>query len=275
MWNWHSLKKYLIGLIILLVISLLGVSGYWLYSQNKNAETNIDDDEIPAQLESHIADPKPKPIERSELSKQHNVDKPVTRSLDIQNNESDSQRPNTLNEYTVILGADKEIKIPGLPGELKVWIGSADFAADFPEEFWDQDKTTVPAVGESARVEPFSMAFRIEPAQSQCIKIHPSGSEVRFKLTPQKSGVFDISANVYLFDSSDCSGSPVPKTVPTLKVTVKVNENEILAGHAMELWVVFWEKLLEFWAAFVALVFAVLLFLSKNKFKKWFGFGSK
>lgn len=178
---------------------------------------------------------------------------------------------NRTDEYTVVLGVDETIKIPGLPGELRVWIGSPDYQPDFPERM-THDEASVPAVGESATVQPFAPAFTIEPAQTQCIRIHPSGSEVRFKLTPQKQGSFEVGANVYLFDSLDCSGSPIPKTAATLKVLVEVDKKGIFIEKLTELWHVLWEKFIEFWAALLVIFFGLILFLIRGKLKRWFGY---
>jgi|GEM_PF-6776086 len=177
-------------------------------------------------------------------------------------------------EYTIVLGADKQIQIPGFPGELRVWIGSSEFSPNFSERM-TQDEKIIPALGKAARVEPFAPAFKIEPEEIKCIKIHPSGSEVRFKLIPKKSGSFYVGANVFLFDSLDCTGSPIPKTAATLKVIVKANKKEILFDKAKDLWDVFWQQFLEFWAAFVAISFALILFLIRGKLKQWFGFNNK
>ncbi len=178
---------------------------------------------------------------------------------------------NRLDEYTVVLGADKKIEIPGFPGELRVWIGNQEFKPDFPDRM-TQDKTTMPAEGESAKVEPFAPAFEIEPKETQCIRIHPTGSEVRFKLIPHKQGTFEVGANVYLFNSLDCSGSPIPKTAATLKVTVEVNKKEYFAEKAKELWNILWKQFLEFWAALLALIFGLILYLVRGKIKKRFGY---
>jgi hypothetical protein len=178
---------------------------------------------------------------------------------------------NRTDEYTVVLGVDETIKIPGLPGELRVWIGSPEYTPDFPERM-THDEASVPAVGESATVQPFAPAFTIEPAQTQCIRIHPSGSEVRFKLIPQKQGSFEVGANVYLFDSMDCSGSPIPKTAATLKVLVEVDSKEAFLVKVNELWDVLWEKFVEFWGALLAIFFGLILFLIRGKLKRWFGY---
>ncbi|MGD2117526.1 MAG: hypothetical protein PVG66_04145 [Chromatiales bacterium] len=179
--------------------------------------------------------------------------------------------PKSFDEYKVVLGADEHMQIPGLPGEMRVWIGATDASPELPEDMV-QDETTVPAVGESAEVEADAPGFTVEPAERQCIKIHPSGSEVRFRLKPKDSGTFEVGANVYLFDSDDCSGPPVPKTVAALKVEVEVDEKAFVIDKIKQLWNVFWEQFLEFWGAFVALLFGLVLFLIRGKLKRWFGF---
>jgi hypothetical protein len=181
------------------------------------------------------------------------------------------QETNRIDEYRVVLGADEKIRIPGLPGELRVWIGSPSHKPDFPDDMV-KDETAIPAVGESATVQPFAPAFKIDPIKTQCIKIHPSGSEVRFKLTPQKQGTFEVGADVHLFDSSDCSGSPIPKTTSTMKVLVEVNQKENFLEKVNELWNILWEKFVEFWAALLVIFFGVILFFIRVKLKKWFGY---
>lgn len=179
---------------------------------------------------------------------------------------------NRFDEYSVVLGVDETIIIPGPPGELRVWIGSPEHEPDFPERM-TRDEASVPAVGESATVEPFAPAFEISPAQTQCIGIHPTGSEVRFKLTPQEQGSFEVGANVYLYASADCSGTPIPKTAATLKVLVEVDNRKVFIEKMRELWHVLWEKFVEFWGALLAIFFGLILFLIRGKLKKWFGYG--
>lgn len=184
------------------------------------------------------------------------------------------ETPNRLEAYRVVLGADETIRMPGTPGELRVWIGGHDHHPDFPEDMVE-DETTVPAVGDSAKVQPFAPGFEIRPEETQCILIHPSGSEVRFTLIPLDHGVFEVGANVLFFGSPDCTGSPIPKTATTLKVQVDVDPWRILIGKALQLWDVLWEQFVEFWAALVAIFFGVLLFLIRGRLKKWFDYGDK
>ena len=174
-------------------------------------------------------------------------------------------------QYKVVLGVDGEITYPGLPGHLRVWIGNSDFEPSFPETMI-QDETLVPAVGESATVKPDADAFVVDPSETTCFKIHPSGSEVSFKLTPTQAGTFEVGADVKLYESDNCSGAPVPRSVEYLQVVVTVDNEVIVRGKVQQLLVILWEKILDFWGALLSLFFALILFLIRGKLKDWFGF---
>lgn len=185
--------------------------------------------------------------------------------------DSETSRNIGFDEYKVVLGVDALMKIPGIPGALKVWIGAEDSEPNFPETMREA-RDTVPAVGKSARVTPLAPAFEVEPKESGCMQIHPGGSEKTFYLTPRKKGRFSVGAEVNLFNSDDCGGAPIPRATRTLQVEVVVDAGEVIGEHTKELWEVFWEKLVDFWAALVALFFALILFFIRGHLKKWFGF---
>jgi len=177
-------------------------------------------------------------------------------------------------KYKVELGADSNLKIPGEPGELRVWIGDPAYKAHFPESLGSRDSALIDAVGEYGIVRPFSTGLTVEPEKSGCIKIHPTGSTEKFKLIPKEEGVFIVEATVDLFDSDDCSGAPIPKDAEkALRVKVEVDADKIRKNRVEELMDVLWKKFVEFWAAVVALFFAVVLFLLRKQLKKWFGYG--
>jgi len=201
-----------------------------------------------------------------------------TRSLEMVLAESgeESQKAGAMavkfDEYKVQLGVDALMKIPGVPGELRVWIGAPEYAPEFREGM-KKAAGSLPKVGETAKVTVFAPAFEVEPRESICMRLHPTGAEVRFMLRPTRKGVFNVSADVNLYGSDDCSGAPVPKAVETLQVTVKVDAGEVVGERAGEMWEVFWGKFLDFWGAVVALFFGLILFLLRGKLKKIFGFG--
>lgn len=186
--------------------------------------------------------------------------------------QSKDSKANKFDEYRVVLAADKQMKIPGLPGELRVWIGNPNYQPIIPDDMAEANTTLPAALGGWAKIEPHAPAFTLEPPATPCVKIDPSGSEVRFNLIPQKAGTFKVGASVWLFKSPNCEDSPVPKAAADLYVTVKVDKKVIVKEKGKELWTIFWEQLLEFWKAFLILLFGLILFLIRGKLKRWFGY---
>ncbi|MEP6880322.1 MAG: toll/interleukin-1 receptor domain-containing protein [Nitrosospira sp.] len=175
-------------------------------------------------------------------------------------------------DYKVVLGADGKLKMPGIPGELRIWIGDPRVDPRLPSNMV-QASSILPAIGGTARITPFAPAFEIEPKQSICMAIHSTGSATRFKLTPTKIGLFNVGADVQLFNSQNCDGTPVPKWTDTLQVTVVVNSDQAFEERTNQLGSILWEKFLDFWGLSIALFFALLLFLIRGRLKKWFSFG--
>ena len=178
-------------------------------------------------------------------------------------------------EYNVVLGVTENMRIPGPVGELRVWIGSTSSQASFPTRLAQTVKSLfVSPEFIAARVEPFAPDFNIEPERTACIKLDSSGSEVRFTLTPIKTGTFYVAAQVELFTQADCSDSPFPKYSTDLEVLVSVGSEELAEERKNKFGAVFWEKLLDFWGALLALFFGLILFAIRGKLKKMFGFES-
>lgn len=181
---------------------------------------------------------------------------------------------NSLDDYIVEIAADKNIKM-GETGELRVWIGANEFKRLFNPNMV-QDETSIPgSIGQYARITPYAPDFEVNPSEIKCIIIHPSGSEVRFSLTPKKTGELKVSANIELFYSEDCTGASVPKTAKTLSVFVKTDKKSVVKKGLKEIGVVFWDKFLSFWGVLVALLFAFLLFIIRRKLKRRTGFDEK
>lgn len=179
-----------------------------------------------------------------------------------------------LDFYTIKVAADTKLQIPGGKGELRVWIGDEGFSPVFDSSM-NEASGLLPALGNTAKVEAYAPDFEVEPNTSQCIILHPTGSEVRFHLTPKQAGVYKVGANVNLYHSDDCSGAAIPKTAESLQVSVDVNSKALREGKQKELFDIFWEKLLDFWGALLALLFGLILFLVRDKLKKLFGFEPK
>lgn len=188
--------------------------------------------------------------------------------------EAGKAAPAAIERYKVVLAADQALKIPGVPGTLLVWIGDPGYRPALGSQTVSTTGT-IPAVGESAKVTPFAPAFEVEPRESVCLRIHPAGSAVRFRLKPLKEGTYDVSADVQLFYSADCGGPPVPQALASLKVQVTVDWTGFVQDRLARLGEVFWQKLVDFWGAAVALLFAAIIYRFRRQLRKWFGYGEK
>lgn len=173
--------------------------------------------------------------------------------------------------YTVVVAADEKIRKPGKPGEMRVWIGDPQFKP-VTAAGMRSGETAIPALGDTAKVTPFAPGIEVEPKESVCERIDPSGSEVRFQLNPVEKGVFKVGADVALYASPDCSGAPIPKTAATVQVEVAVDVPVVIETGLGQLLNELWEGFLKFWGEVVALFFALLLFLLRKRLAERFGF---
>lgn len=94
---------------------------------------------------------------------------------------------------------------------------------------------------------------------------------MHFELTPNLviAGKFKVGAGVWIYYSSDCSGTPGPKDAPQLEVevVVKVVPDDMLKTVR--------EGISKFWVELVGLIVALLLFFARNLQKKMAGFDLK
>lgn len=177
-------------------------------------------------------------------------------------------------DYKVVLETDENLKM-NEAGELKVWIGGIDIVKPtLPDKV--QDETLIPAsIGQYAKITPYAPDFTVTPLEITCLRIHPSGSDVRFTLIPKKAGTLKVSANIELFSTADCTGPAVPKTAATLSVVVKVDNKFVLMSKLQELGTVVWDNFLSFWSALIALLFGALFFIIRRRIKKKTGYDDK
>ncbi len=179
-----------------------------------------------------------------------------------------------LKNYNVVLTVDSSFKTHEI-GELRVWIGAKGTVVKVSQG-QVQDSVIIPArLGQSAKVTPFAPGFTVAPAETQCMKIDSSGSEVRFQLTPNGAGTWKVSADIKLYDMPDCNGTPVPKPAATLTVIVEVDHKREAGSKLSELGAVVWDKFMGFWGAVVTLIFGSLLYVFRNKLKSRTGFDDK
>lgn len=179
-----------------------------------------------------------------------------------------------LDNYKIILATNEKI-FKNQTCELKIWIGAEKMEVSFSEGMIT-DQTSIPAsIGQYAKITPYAPDFEISPAQMTCVKIDPSGSEVRFTLTPKSSGKFKVSANIELFNNPDCTGPAIPKTAKTLSVTVTTDRIHEIREALKEMGEVVWDKFMSFWGIVITLFFAAALFVVRRFIKEKTGYDDK
>lgn len=94
----------------------------------------------------------------------------------------------------------------------------------------------------------------------------------RNAIWPREAGTFEAGADVRLYESADCSGTPVSRSLANLNVEVVVDSGKLVERGAGELLQVAWEKFLEFWGYLLTAIFGLLLFLFKGRLAKLFGY---
>lgn len=179
-------------------------------------------------------------------------------------------RNTKLENYSVVVAADRQIKVPGPPGEMRVWIGNPLIKPLITGDM-HSGETILPALSDTAKITPFTPGMEVLPKESVCEKIHPTGSEVRFQLKPSAKGTYKVGADVALYTTSDCSGRPIPKATSTVQVEVTVDMIAKIEQHGDEVAAETWKAFLEFWGKVAALIFALFLFLLRKRLFKLFG----
>jgi len=199
---------------------------------------------------------------------------PVRRRYVMASQAGSNNKIENLESYSVVVSADKEIRIPGPPGEMRVWIGSPTHKPTTAAGM-HSGETVIPALSNTAKITPFAPGMEVVPKESVCERIDPTGSEVRFQLKPATKGTYKVGADVALYVSSNCSGLPIPKATSTIQVEVSVNTMAKIEQHGVEIAAETWKGFLAFWGKVVALIFALLLFLIRKRLFQWFGFKPK
>jgi len=179
-----------------------------------------------------------------------------------------------LDDYRAVVAADAQIKIPGPVGELRVWIGPSAAEPKF-DTGMAVGEETIPAKGNTAKVTPFAPDFDVAPKESLCERIDPTGSQVRFQLTPKGAGKFKVGADVALYASNDCTGAAIPKTAATILVEVVVDTRTEVKGLVEQIASATWKAFLAFWDKLLALLFGVCLFLMRRRIFRWLGIRTK
>ena len=201
--------------------------------------------------------------------------------------------PSVNKDFKVALLVDS-VMYEGKAGSMVVWIGEKGVEIEASQGMAVDTKTIPGSLGRYAKITPVANDFEVKSAKEEdvsvlttiCHKIDPSGSEVRYLITPKEQGSYHVSADVKLFKTKGCTGESISKTAKTLTVKVVVNndkENALKAdekaakekerkGKLDVIEDVFWDKLTIFSTALFALIFGAILFVIRRYIKKKTGF---
>lgn len=179
-----------------------------------------------------------------------------------------------LEDYEVTLQAEQHLQRPGSPGELRITISAPENVPEVTGD-WARASSRFTTHGQSALVEPYVPDFEILGESTLCMGLDPSGSTARFTIIPRKTGVLKVGATVRLFEQPNCQGTPLIKQPENLQVEVVVDWLAWATQHMSELWDIFWDKLLTFWALALGVLFGLLLFLLRRQIKQRFGYESR
>ena len=170
-------------------------------------------------------------------------------------------------KFAATLEVTENIKL-GHSGTLKVWVGWLKYMQK-ANTGMVRDTTMLYTSGMYARITPSAEDCIIEPTAQQIMPIDTAGSDVRFTITPQKTGDIEVSAVIEMFDNEECLGTPVRKnSTQVLNVMVKVD-------YLGEIWNPVWKYFKLFWGSFVALFFGALYFVIRKFVKKKTGYTEK
>lgn len=184
----------------------------------------------------------------------------------------------SLNKYAVRVQATENMtldlnKSAQSAGVLRVWIGQPGYEPPTAKGMSAASgilETVTKA--ESAMITPdFSdpLAFDAEPKESKCQDVEPRRSEVTFAITQKKDGDYKVGAKVELFKSVDCTGSAITRTAEPIAVKVSVSISKLPFYQEI------WNAFMNFFKEFLAICFALLLFLFRKKLKQIFSFEKK
>ena len=162
--------------------------------------------------------------------------------------------PADLASYIAHVTATDHIELPGARGVLTVWIG---LAQNLPQDESGTASATqsLGMRGQSATVTPFAPDFDVAPASSVCEGVVPSGSILHFALTPKHAGELTVGADVQLFDSANCTGTPVPKSTSVIRVQVRVCKSCYVESGLASMGQAAWSAFSRFWVWLLGVIF--------------------
>lgn len=115
-----------------------------------------------------------------------------------------------LEHYRVKLSTNKESVKEGEPLSLRVMVDAPQYPLSGKE-------------AHAVQVTFKGADFASEMPATECLRLHPSGSEVIYILHSAKSGTYDVTADVTVFPTRDCEAFNVQKTSQPVTINVAGN----------------------------------------------------
>jgi len=217
------------------------------------------------------AEPDEEPIIKGTGKGQKNNEEPVVTSETPKEEETvPPKKESDLEQYLAILKAP-EIMYENKTEEMTIELKDPNYGIVNNKKNNEKhvvDSTFIPAnAGQYVKITPNAPNFIVTPVSPQdagCIKIHPSGSIVKFNLTPieGKRGKVNVSASIALYEDEDCAcKNPVLKGTNTVSVDVKIG------GFWDRVFDIFRDHLYTFLGSFFTLLAAIVLFKIRKKSK--------
>jgi hypothetical protein len=180
------------------------------------------------------------------------------------NEQKPTKKPSEIENYEITLTVPKKM-YTDKKGVMTVRIGDPRYKDNSPaDKKMTTDITNVPAsIGQYAKVIPVAPDFDVISMQSDCIPIHPSGSDADFVLIPKEKirGDLVVGAKVELYEGEYCTGKMIPKSTRMLTVKVRVG------GFWNQVSDIFRENFIAFLSALLPLLAAIILFKIRKKSK--------
>lgn len=183
--------------------------------------------------------------------------------------------PSAVDQYSVVVDADKLIRIPGPPGYLKVWIGSSANKPAARAQSALAEKRLSGNPGQAVKVTPFAPGILEQPKEGDCTELSPEGAEFQYELSPKNPGTYKVGADVALYTTPDCRDTPKRKAADLVAVSVEISVTNIVKNGSDDIAASTWKGFLDFWTQAVGLLFALMLFLLRKRLFEWFGFKGK
>lgn len=177
--------------------------------------------------------------------------------------------PSNRQGYVVKAFADERLNLHD-SGELRIWIGLAN-KAPLTVSGMRSQTNVLEEITQAAKVIPRVHGIDVEKKEGQCVKIKPSGSQVYFKLIPKKAGNAKVGAEIFFYDTDNCTGSYRPTLTETILIDITVNLWDVFFDFLRKLMETLTAQILSFWGALLILVSTLVLSVIRKKFKEKFG----